>query len=71
MPDPDLVIRTSGELRTSNFLLWQAAYSEYVFTEVLWPDFDRHVLAACIGEYQKRDRRYGGAIDDSLTEVER
>ncbi|GMQ97665.1 MAG: isoprenyl transferase [Acidimicrobiia bacterium] len=71
MPDPDLVIRTSGELRTSNFLLWQAAYSEYVFTDVLWPDFDRHVLAACIGEYQKRDRRYGGAIDDSLTEVER
>jgi len=71
MPDPDLVIRTSGELRTSNFLLWQAAYSEYVFTDVLWPDFDRHVLAACIGEYQERDRRYGGAIDDSLTEVER
>jgi undecaprenyl diphosphate synthase len=71
MPDPDLVIRTSGELRTSNFLLWQAAYSEYVFTDVLWPDFDRHVLASCIGEYQARDRRYGGAIDDSLTEAER
>jgi len=71
MPDPDLVIRTSGEIRTSNFLLWQAAYSEYVFTDVLWPDFDRHVLAACIGEYQMRDRRYGGAIDDSLTEAER
>jgi len=71
MPDPDLVIRTSGELRTSNFLLWQAAYSEYVFTDVLWPDFDRHVLARCIGEYQTRDRRFGGALDDSLTEVER
>ena len=71
MPDPDLVIRTSGEHRTSNFLLWQAAYSEYVFTDVLWPDFDRHVLAARIGEYQSRERRFGGAVDESLTDIER
>jgi undecaprenyl diphosphate synthase len=68
MPDPDLVIRTSGEQRTSNFLLWQAAYSEYVFTPVLWPDFDRDELARCIAEYQGRDRRFGGAVDESFTE---
>lgn len=67
MPDPDLIIRTSGEHRTSNFLLWQAAYSEYVFTSVLWPDFDRDELARCISEYQQRDRRYGGAVDRSPT----
>jgi len=71
MPDPDLVIRTSGERRTSNFLLWEAAYSEYVFTGVLWPDFDRHELARCIGEYQTRDRRFGGAVDGSLMDIER
>lgn len=65
MPDPDLVIRTSGELRTSNYLLWESAYSEYVFTPVLWPDFNRHTLADCIIEYQARDRRFGGAIDAS------
>ncbi len=69
MPDPDLVIRTSGEQRTSNFLLWEAAYSEYVFTPVLWPDFDRHELARCIGEYQTRDRRFGGAVDGSLGDI--
>lgn len=63
MPDPDLVIRTSGELRTSNYLLWESAYAEYVFTPVLWPDFDRNTLADCIAEFQSRDRRYGGAID--------
>ena len=63
MPDPDLVIRTSGEQRTSNYLLWEAAYAEYVFTPILWPDFDRRELARCIAEYQDRDRRYGGAID--------
>ena len=67
MPEPDLVIRTSGEHRTSNFLLWEAAYSEYVFTPVLWPDFDRHELARCVSEYQTRDRRFGGAIDGPLT----
>jgi undecaprenyl diphosphate synthase len=65
MPDPDLVVRTSGELRTSNYLLWEAAYSEYVFTPVLWPDFDRHTLAECIAEFQERDRRFGGAVDAS------
>ncbi len=66
MPDPELVIRTSGEQRTSNYLLWEAAYSEYVFTPVLWPDFDRHELVRCIAEYQDRDRRFGGAVDESL-----
>ena len=60
MPDPELVIRTSGELRTSNFLMWESAYSEYVFTDVLWPDFRRANLYACIDEYQRRDRRFGG-----------
>lgn len=63
MPDPDLVIRSSGEQRTSNFLLWEAAYAEYVFSPVLWPDFDRRVLAECIVEYQQRERRFGGAED--------
>ena len=63
MPDPDLVIRTSGEHRTSNYLLWEAAYAEYVFTPVLWPDFDRVELARCIAEFQSRDRRFGGAVD--------
>jgi undecaprenyl diphosphate synthase len=63
MPDPDMIIRTSGEHRTSNFLLWQAAYAELVFTPVLWPDFDRYELVRCIVEYQQRDRRYGGAMD--------
>lgn len=66
MPDPDLVIRTSGEQRTSNFLLWEAAYAEYVFTPVLWPDFDRHELARCIAEFRARERRFGGAEDASL-----
>lgn len=65
MPDPDLVIRTSGELRTSNYLLWESAYAEYVFTTVLWPDFDRYTLADCIAEYQARDRRFGKARDQS------
>ena len=60
MPDPDLVIRTSGEYRVSNFLLWEMAYSELVFSETLWPDFRREHLYAAIKEYQDRDRRYGG-----------
>jgi undecaprenyl diphosphate synthase len=60
MPDPDLVVRTSGEYRISNFLLWELAYSELVFTDVLWPDFRRHHLAEAIREYQRRDRRFGG-----------
>jgi undecaprenyl diphosphate synthase len=63
MPDPDVVIRTSGEMRTSNFLLWESAYSEYVFTPTLWPDFDRNSLAECVAEYQARERRFGKAED--------
>jgi undecaprenyl diphosphate synthase len=60
MPDPDLVVRTSGEYRVSNYLLWESAYSEFVFTDVLWPDFRREHLASAIGEYQQRERRFGG-----------
>jgi undecaprenyl diphosphate synthase len=60
IPDPDLLIRTSGEQRLSNFLLWQCAYTEFVFTPVLWPDFDRAALEAAIHEFRSRDRRYGG-----------
>ncbi len=60
VPDPDLVIRTSGELRLSNFLLWQAAYSEFYITDTLWPDFSKEELCRAIGVYQSRDRRFGG-----------
>ncbi len=60
MPDPDLVVRTSGEYRISNYLLWQIAYSELVFPEVLWPDFRRSHLYDAVLEYQNRERRYGG-----------
>jgi undecaprenyl diphosphate synthase len=60
IPDPDLLIRTSGEQRLSNFLLWQAAYSELVFVPTYWPDFDRAALEAAIREYQQRERRFGG-----------
>ncbi|HET7568384.1 MAG TPA: polyprenyl diphosphate synthase [Gaiellaceae bacterium] len=60
MPDPDLVVRTSGELRVSNFLLWQSAYAEYVFTETLWPDFGPGEFRAAIEEYARRRRRFGG-----------
>jgi undecaprenyl diphosphate synthase len=60
MPDPDLVIRTSGELRVSNFLLWQSAYAEYVFTETLWPDFGPDEFRAAIEDYASRRRRFGG-----------
>jgi undecaprenyl diphosphate synthase len=60
MPDPDLVVRTSGEFRISNFLLWELAYAELVFTDVLWPDFRRQHLYDAIIEYQSRSRRYGG-----------
>jgi undecaprenyl diphosphate synthase len=59
LPDPDLAIRTSGEYRISNFLLWQLAYSELVFTPVLWPDFRRQDLFAAVAEYQRRERRFG------------
>ena len=60
IPDPDVVIRTSGEYRLSNFLLWQAAYSELVFLDVLWPDFNRSHLFEAVAEYQRRERRFGG-----------
>jgi undecaprenyl diphosphate synthase len=60
MPDPDLVVRTSGEHRISNFLLWEIAYSELVFPDVLWPDFRREHLYEAVLEYQRRERRYGG-----------
>ena len=60
VPDPELIIRPSGELRTSNFLLWQSAYSEYVFMNVLWPDFGPKDLDEAIAEYQRRNRRFGG-----------
>jgi undecaprenyl diphosphate synthase len=62
IPDPDLIIRTSGEQRLSNFLLWQAAYSELVFVPTYWPDFDRATLESAIREYQQRERRFGGLV---------
>jgi undecaprenyl diphosphate synthase len=60
VPDPDLLIRTSGELRLSNFLLWQSAYTEFVFLDTYWPDFGRELLEQAIGEFRSRDRRFGG-----------
>jgi undecaprenyl diphosphate synthase len=60
LPDPDLIIRPSGEMRLSNFLLWQSAYAEFYFTDVLWPDFDERELDRAIAAYQARDRRFGG-----------
>jgi len=60
LPDPDLLIRTSGELRLSNFLLWQLAYAEFVFVDVYWPDFTKELFEAAIAEYQRRNRRFGG-----------
>ncbi len=60
VPDPEVVIRTSGEKRLSNFLLWQAAYSEFVFSDVLWPDFTPEEYEKCLEEFQHRDRRFGG-----------
>jgi len=63
VPDVDLFLRTSGEQRTSNFLLWQSAYAEFVFLEELWPDVDRRTLWGAIETYARRDRRYGGAVD--------
>ncbi len=62
LPDPDLLIRTSGEQRISNFLLWQMAYTEFVFVDSLWPDFSREEFEKAIREYQGRERRYGGAV---------
>src|SRR4051812_49102981 len=63
LPDPDLVIRTSGEMRLSNFLLWQLAYAEIYVTETLWPDFDGKALLTAIGDFQKRERRFGGLVE--------
>ncbi|OXE36674.1 MAG: di-trans,poly-cis-decaprenylcistransferase [Phenylobacterium zucineum] len=65
-PPPDLVIRPSGEQRLSNFLLWESAYSELVFQNVLWPDYDREHLAAALAEFAKRERRFGGAVSDDV-----
>ena len=62
LPDPDLIIRTSGEQRLSNFLLWQSAYSELVFVPTYWPDFDRVTLENAISEYHRRERRFGGLV---------
>ena len=59
VPDPDILIRTSGEQRISNFLLWQCAYSEFIFLDTLWPDFDQTDMEQAIKEYQGRDRRFG------------
>ena len=64
LPDPDLIIRTSGEERLSNFLLWRAAYSELFFSPVLWPDFNREHLFEAIRDYQKRSRRFG-CVDEA------
>jgi len=69
LPDPDLLIRTSGEYRLSNFLLWQMAYTEFYFTDVLWPDFGRDDLVEAIASYQKRERRYG-LTSDQLPKVD-
>jgi len=63
LPEVDLFLRSSGEQRTSNFMLWQSAYAEMVFLDTLWPDFDRNELWRAIRIYQDRDRRFGGAID--------
>ena len=64
LPDPDLMIRTSGELRLSNFLLWQLAYTEFYFTDVPWPDFKKEELVKAIEKYNERDRRYGGVKEE-------
>ena len=65
IPDPDLLIRTSGEYRLSNFLLWQAAYAELVFTDVLWPDFDKSTLEQAIAEFRSRERRFGAVSPEA------
>jgi len=66
-PPPDLIVRTSGEQRLSNFLLWEAAYAEFVFQDIYWPDYGSEALRAAVDEYHRRTRRYGGAdVDDVL-----
>lgn len=67
VPDPDLLIRTSGEQRLSNFLLWQLAYAEFVFVDEHWPDFNRDTFARAIAVYQSRERRYGGVTKRALS----
>ena len=69
IPDPDLLIRTSGELRLSNYLLWQLAYTEFYFTDVPWPDFTKEELAKAIEHYNARDRRYGGVKEEQKEDV--
>jgi undecaprenyl diphosphate synthase len=66
IPDPDLLIRTSGEMRLSNFLLWQTAYSEFVFLDCYWPDFDKAAFEAAISEFRSRERRFGGLTKRSM-----
>ena len=66
LPEPELIIRTSGEQRVSNFLMWQTAYSEFVFTNVLWPDFTRRDLETAILEFQNRERRFGNLKTDEV-----
>jgi undecaprenyl diphosphate synthase len=70
LPDPDLLIRTSGEYRISNFLLWQSAYTEFYFTDVLWPDFNQDELYKAIAEFQRRERRFG-LTSDQIQERQR
>ena len=64
LPDPDLLIRTSGEERLSNFLMWQLAYTEFYFTDVPWPEFDKAEFEKAIAKYNQRDRRYGGVKEE-------
>jgi undecaprenyl diphosphate synthase len=70
LPDPDLLIRTSGEMRVSNFLLWQIAYAEMFVTDTLWPDFNRARLLEALLEFQRRDRRYGGLHSSAASDSE-
>jgi undecaprenyl diphosphate synthase len=63
IPDPDLIIRTSGEIRLSNFLIWQSAYAEFYFTDILWPDFGREEFISALTEFQNRERRFGGLME--------
>jgi len=67
IPDPDMIIRTSGEKRLSNFLMWQAAYSELVFVDCLWPEFDKTTLSDCLEEYNSRIRKFGGLVKDTAS----
>jgi undecaprenyl diphosphate synthase len=71
IPDPDLIIRTSGEQRISNFFLWQSAYSEWMFPDVLWPDFNESHLDAAVAAYQRRERRYGGLLSTPTNQASR